>query len=461
MESQPGDKYQLARTLRESDSLSFTEAHLQALWFEQWIQSPLHTDAGEPLTILQPGLWNHGAGPDFAHAALRSADGALRVGSVEIHHRATDWEAHGHGHDPAYEDCILHVVWEPPAKPYFPATRSFRRVPQVVLRDQLIAPWELLLTALDPLTIRQRPAAKPGHCQRELESLPAPQQLELLRQAGAFRLRRKADRWLWRSRASSSSQALWEALAEGLGYSQNKMPFRLLAQRLPISVLQGLSPEARATRLFGLSGFLPTGDLSTLPAAMETWVRPLWDAWWKERDAHAHQILPKRLWKLSGVRPLNRPERRLAALALLAGKFRTLDKAVAQADAESFRQTLAELEHGVWENFSTLQAPLAKPHGLLGAERIDDLLINVFLPFASHTAPQKAHEIAETLRQAPNKLTGIATQRVLGTLNLGSTAKEALVQQGLLQIYADYCLADTSGCALCPFPQVVKRFEAS
>jgi hypothetical protein len=328
----------------------------------------------------------------------------------------------------------------------------------VVLRDQLIAPWELLAESVDPLTLRARPVSKPGRCQRELERLPAAQQIALLREAGAYRLRRKSERWQWRARATTPAQALWEALSEAMGYSRNKVPFRLLAQRLPISTLLGLAPEMRAALLFGVAGFLPSGDLGALPATLHSWARPVWDLWWKERDLHAHRLLPLQAWTLAGLRPLNRPERRLAALTLLAGKFRTIEKAVTQADADLFRTTLAELEHGVWENFSTLHAPLAKPHALLGAERIGDLLINVFLPFASVHQPARSHACAQDLKQSPNKSGEIATQRVLGKLSLGPHAREALVQQGLLQLYQDYCLTDTSACAVCPFPEVVKSF---
>jgi hypothetical protein len=37
--------------------------------------------------------------------------------------------------------------------------------------------------------------------------------------------------------------------------------------------------------------------------------------------------------------------------------------------------------------------------------------------------------------------------------------REALVQQGLLQIFRDYCQTDCSQCRDCTFPELVKKWK--
>jgi len=200
------------RSLRERPVLPPSEMEVQALWFEQLYQPRLATDDGRTVEIIQPGFWNHGGGPDFTRAVVRfwkegKADEDVTIGNVEAHLRPADWNAHGHHADPAYDETILHVVWETKGgKSFFPATASFRRVPQVVLSSQLVAPWSELQPLCASLLRGPLPGAVPGRCSPELAHLPADQIADILRAAGLFRLRQKARRWFWRQRLTSPEQ---------------------------------------------------------------------------------------------------------------------------------------------------------------------------------------------------------------------------------------------------------------
>jgi hypothetical protein len=71
----------------------------------------LQTTDGEVVRIIENGARNQGAGPDFSAAHILIG-GRRWFGSVEIHKTAAEWRAHGHHEDPAYNRVILHVVVE-------------------------------------------------------------------------------------------------------------------------------------------------------------------------------------------------------------------------------------------------------------------------------------------------------------------------------------------------------------
>jgi hypothetical protein len=203
-----GCAYRPPRALRENGPSRPSELAIQALWFEQLYRPILTTDDGRTVEIIQPGFWNHAGGPDFTRAAVRFADRPdVVVGSVEVHLRPDDWHAHGHHADAAYDETVLHVVWDgDPGRKFFPATSSFRRLPQVVLSRQIIAPWEELRPLCDEVAQGPRPGARPGRCSPEFARLSPAQVLGIVRTAGLHRVRHKARRWHWRGRIAGAEQ---------------------------------------------------------------------------------------------------------------------------------------------------------------------------------------------------------------------------------------------------------------
>jgi hypothetical protein len=459
-------RYLPPRSLREKSPSSPGEMEVQALWFEQLYQPVLATDDGRKVEIIQPGFWSHSGGPDFTRVAVRfgndgASDDEITVGNVEVHLRPGDWNAHGHHTDAAYNETILHIVWDlSSTKQFYPATESFRRVPQVELKSQLVAPWDELEPLCASLLQHPLPEAVPGRCSPELARLPAESIADILRAAGLFRLQQKARRWFWRGQIAGPEQALFEALAEALGFHANQIPLRLVAQRLPWKALRGLTPEARLAHLFGLAGFLPGESTASLAAEPRGWLRELWEIWWKARAPLDYALLPRSQWKLAGQRPLNRPERRLAALAHLVPHVRGLVGALKSRDADGFTKTLLNVRDPFWESHATLTgSSLSSPCRLIGEERVHDILINVFWPMVSLEEPEAAVRGLREVTAAPNGKARIASQRLLISALAPKHAREALVQQGLLQIFRDYCATDCSQCRDCKFPEMVMAWQ--
>lgn len=69
----------------------------------------LKTTDEQKVEVIDPGLHNRNAGPDFFNAKVKIG-GTLWVGNIEIHDKASDWFLHRHEKDVHYNNVILHVV---------------------------------------------------------------------------------------------------------------------------------------------------------------------------------------------------------------------------------------------------------------------------------------------------------------------------------------------------------------
>ena len=86
------------------------EEYIHYLWqYGLFDKERLCTTDEHELVVINPGLLNTNSGPDFHDARIRIGNTEW-AGNVEIHFRSSDWHAHNHSSDPAYDNVILHVV---------------------------------------------------------------------------------------------------------------------------------------------------------------------------------------------------------------------------------------------------------------------------------------------------------------------------------------------------------------
>ena len=116
------------------------ELHLQSLWFAGEFGSEFTTVDGQRVTIRDFGIWNSGAGPDFAHCAVLF-NGEVLTGDIELDPDVRDWERHGHGGNADYNRVVLHLFIHAPAESRaYTRTAEHREVPQVQLGWAAVQP---------------------------------------------------------------------------------------------------------------------------------------------------------------------------------------------------------------------------------------------------------------------------------------------------------------------------------
>jgi len=426
------------------------ELELQAIWFNGQFGRDFITTCGKKVTVKQFGFWNRSAGPDFLHAAV-TIDGETCSGPLEIDTASSDWEQHGHDVNPAFNETILHVVFQPSQAEHFTRTEDHREVPKVIVPQAAIqAALQAPLSASAPFHM--------GRCFQPLVEMRVSSVNELLEQAAQHRCRIKARRLLAIRESHGKDQALWIALAETLGYRPNRLSMTMLAQRLPIYDLKTYGERIPAL-LFGTAGFLHPEIHQNAPEESQQWLEDLWEMWWQDRMKFELDGDREIQWVLHGSRPVNHPQRRLAALAVIAQhwlKFRQLT-----TQPKVLTDWLLSLTDVFWETHYTLVSKKSvRKLALMGKDRISDLIINHLLPLQIVDGDKTAWSVYQSF-PAPslNEKVKCAHYRLFGNRDDAQLfLKKAWQHQALLQIYQDFCLTDTSGCENCPFPEQLANF---
>ena len=109
---------------------NFTELELQARWFAGDFGRSFTGTAGEEIEIVQFGIWNREAGPDFSNAAVR-VGGQLAGGNIEFDLTDQNWEVHTATRpiQPSTERCCTFSLHLAPARSSVAQRRTatFRR----------------------------------------------------------------------------------------------------------------------------------------------------------------------------------------------------------------------------------------------------------------------------------------------------------------------------------------------
>lgn len=400
------------------------EAVLHELWAgRRFPEAALVTRQGVPVRVLRQGRRGRGPGPDFRGALIAGPSGLPVRGDIELHVRASDFRAHGHHLDPAYDRVVLHVVFEDDTGADT-ALRCGREVPVVAL-----GPW-VARRAGEIERWLARPALwrEPCHDASSRLGDAVPRTLDAL---GDARFEDRAEALREAALREGPEQALYAALLEGLGYGADRERMLALARHLPWhDALRRSGGDALTLEalLLGAAGLLRPAGAPAGGSLERRW-----------RTAGAGLTPLPGQW--APARPANHPARRLAGLAALlarAGRPSALLAAVAAAPGP-----------GVAVALFTVAPPRESGPALIGRSRAIELLVNAALPFlagaAEGGAGGRARELFRSLpRPGPyGALAFLETQ-----LRVPGGPLTARRQQGLLALHRRWCGA--GGCGRCP-----------
>lgn len=395
-----------------------------------WTPSQMRTVDGRRVDVLDPGLPNTDAGPDFFNAKVKIGD-RLWAGNVELHTRASDWERHGHSADRAYDSVILHVVGADDARVNRP---DGSEIPQLVM-------------ACAP-DFRHRYDAMVGNlaaglpCAAELRELPPVYMSDWLNALAFERLYRKSERvaGLVRHFGGDWGSAVFVVLARALGFGTNAEPFERLAMALPLRMLLKHCDDTMAVEgvLFGQAGFL---DGQRADNGDNYYIARL-------KQEHAFMAAkfgldaPRQLgWKMARMRPPNFPHRRLAALAAMISAGFPIAYNIFGVAGEDDARALFDVElSGYWSrryNFSSEGAPAGRA---FSDSSVSTLIVNVVVSvlhayaaaYGRDDMRERAVALLQGLAPEHNSVTRIFT-------GAGIPCPDAFTSQAMIELRRSYC----------------------
>ena len=412
------------------------EQLMQYIWQHRlWRADDMITNDGRKVRVLDPGLLNTDAGPDFFNAKVE-IDGQTWVGNIEIHVRASDWKRHGHDNDSAYDSVVLHVVDKDDAPVY---RTNGERIPQLVLQ---VSP--LFNMNYDQLMNSQQELP----CATIISTVPQLTITEWIERLAFERLHSKVERVrnILEMYHGSWEEVCYVTMARNLGFGINNEAFERLARRTPLRLLHKHSDSLLQVEalLFGQAGLL---DPSAVDA--DDYYRHLCSEYAFLANKFSLRPMESESWRMFRIRPQNFPYRRIAMLAqFIEGGFNLMSK-ILDADGEKELRKLFQVElTGYWSNHFSFGKPNERPTMALSDKSIDIVLINTVAPLyyaygeitGNYALTDKAISLLESLKPESNSI-------VKTFVAAGIECDSALTSQALIQLRRSYC--DTRKCIYC------------
>jgi hypothetical protein len=411
------------------------EDFLHYLWkFKKFHTSNLHTTNHQPITIIHSGEYLKLAGPDFFNAQI-IIDNQKWAGNVEIHLQSSDWYVHHHEKDEAYDNVILHVVWQH-------NVRIFRK-------DNTEIPTLELKNLVDQETLsRYQSLVVPKtwlYCENQLSQLPSFIIRNWKERLFFERLERKSELIDFVLKQTNND---WEAtlfclLAKNFGLNTNGAVFFKIALSIPFSILRKESDTAEGIEalLLGISGLLNDEKEDVYYSRLRAKYKYL---------VHKHQLVlpilePIQFFRL---RPDNFPTIRLSQLANLYGTHMNLfSKIIDTSSSAVLYQIFQVSASAYWQNHYQFDHISKARNKSMSTSFINLIIINTIVPIQFAYAKSLGKENIEKGIVLLESIKAEQNSTIQKFQTIGIFAENAFGSQSLLQLRNEYC--NKSRCLEC------------
>lgn len=399
---------------------------LHYVWKFRLYTNRLQTTDGKSVEVIDTGISNSNAGPDFFNAKVR-IDGELWAGNIEIHTSSSDWNKHHHQQNKAYDSVILHLVGKADKEVF---DSEGRKIPQCELKypKHIDENYDFLIHSNIDIP-----------CANALSEIDSFHLHSWLHTLLIERLERKAkdiERHLQHF-CGSWEEVFYVLLTRNFGFGLNSDAFERLALSLPLKYIHkhGDNIVQIEALLFGQAGML------TGMQAMDSYHGLLQKEYEFLRHKYELQPLEGHIFNNMRSRPSAFPQIRIAQLAaLLHSRHGLFSKITGKTDVGQIRLLFHINASDYWQTHYTFDSQSARKSKFLGDSSLDIILINTVSPLlfaygkymGEEEMSERAFRFLETINAERNSITkAFAKYR----LPMNSAADS----QATIQLKREYC----------------------
>ena len=406
-----------------------TEAFLQYVWRHGLLNGPLSTYEGKRIEVRSVGVQNSNAGPDFENAQI-TIDGIRWAGSVEIHVKASDWNLHNHTSDPAYNNVILHVVYDYDCDVF---TASGVKVQVLELRRYI--PIELW-GKYD--TLMNAPVNGRVACADKLGAVGHFDWSALMERMVVERLERKSRMV---SQMLEDSKGSWETVfywltAHYFGGSANAFPFELLAKSTPLTLVARYKDDRDRIEalLMGQAGLLEEDFEDSYPQRLKSDYQII-------RRGYSLTPISFHLWRFFRMRPSSFPTVRISQFASFLSTSKNLFSKLLETErVEDLTAYFDATAAPYWNDHYQFDKPSEHQKKNVGKMLEQTLIINAWVPLLFVYG--KHHDREDLCDRAVGLLRGLKPESnniIRIWKACGVEVRDAADSQALIQLYNLYC----------------------
>lgn len=316
------------------------------------------------ISIEETGWYNSDAGPDFFNGTV-IYDGIKWSGNIEFHVKSSDWYLHKHHLDKAYNNVILHVVYEYDKEVFV----NGDSLPTIELKNQIdeihYKNYYRIISNVNKVPCFDKVM------NHELELL---QQIDI---SFLQRIERKGRSLLDEDEFKDKNNLFLSAIFKAVGGRTNALPMSELVHLIPFTVFakERWDPLRIEALLFGAAGLLSGNSDNYSLRLMKQW--KLLKNKYQLTEMNPHS------WKFGGMRPYSFPTFLLAQLCAFLNQFDgdCLDSKNADAIIKKINSLDSSLIHSYWETHFVFGRE-SKRHELKFSKLFqNNLVINGIVPY--------------------------------------------------------------------------------
>jgi len=404
------------------------EAFLHTIWKYKLLgQTQFKGSKQEDIEIISIGEHNQDSGPDFFNSKIR-INNIVLAGNVEIHFKTSDWLKHQHQNDKAYDNLVLHVVYEHDKE----LTQNEQYNVSVLEIKNYISPS--LLEQYNQLQ-RSKQVIACGKAITKVSDIVWKSWLDRL---AITRIEQKTKyiEHLFYYTKQNHEDALYILLCRNFGFKINNEAFELLGKSLSYSILKKYADNSTQVEalLYGVAGFLDELFQDKYPKQLQNEFEFL---------KHKHQLIPlkKEHWKFSKTRPINFPTVRISQLANIIGKQKSLYHLIEEKpDLGTLKAYFDSEPNSYWRTHFKFDSESEDSPKLLGDKAFHSILINTIVPYLFFMSKHNLHaDFVDYALDLLSQLPAEVNTKTKEFTKLGVKTDNALESQAQIQLLDTFC----------------------